>query len=138
MSKKSGFTMLELILVVIIVAVLAAGAIPVMTGSMRRARVNEARAALESIRAQLRLVRNISGGYDTRSDGAAVNVGLVVGNVPGFIAGDLTGEFFLDSDYTISDISPAVFTARALGTRAMVAGITVTINEAGDITESGY
>lgn len=135
---RNGFTTLELILVVVIVAVMAAGAIPAMTGSMRKARVNEARAVLESIRTQLRLIRNVSGRYDLKPDNAPVVSGPVAGNVPGFRAGDLTGSNFLDSDYTISAISPATFTATAQGSSAKVAGITLTINQAGDITESGY
>lgn len=47
---KAGFTLVELMIVVIIVGVLAAAAVPIYTGYVRRARVSEAKASIGTIR----------------------------------------------------------------------------------------
>ena len=50
-KKRAGFTLVELMIVVIIVGVLAAAAVPIYTGYVRRARVSEAKASIGTIRA---------------------------------------------------------------------------------------
>jgi len=54
MSNKKGFTMVELLVVLIIVAILAAIATPIYLANTRRARVSEAIATMSLIRQALR------------------------------------------------------------------------------------
>lgn len=139
MRRRKGFTLVELLVVIIIVGVLAAVAIPLMTANVNRAKASEALAGLGAIRTQMRLELAEHGVYNTD-----VVVGNVVGNVPGFTAGDLDGRYFSDADYDITVIGAAAFTAQATGVAAggtsgdNMAGIVLTIDEDGDITEAGY
>lgn len=134
MLGKKGFTLVELLVVIIIVGILAAVSIPMMRGNMDRARATEAVAGLGAIRTQLRLVLAETGAYNVNPSGGAITAAAVVGNVPGFFAGDLTGTFFIDANYTITAITANTFTVRALGTAAPVTGLTITIDDAGTIT----
>jgi len=47
---KAGFTLVELMIVIIIVGVLAAAAVPIYTGYVKKARVSEAKATIGTIR----------------------------------------------------------------------------------------
>lgn len=63
--NKRGITLIELLIVVVIVAILAAIAIPMYNGYMQRARRVDAKTALEQLRASQEMRRAERGGYST-------------------------------------------------------------------------
>ena len=65
LKSKLGITLIELLIVVAIVAILAAIAIPMYTGQMQRARRADAKTALEQLRASQEMRRAERGGYET-------------------------------------------------------------------------
>jgi len=112
---KKGFTLVELMVVAIIVAILAAVAVPLMKGSKDRAVATEAEAALGSIRSQMRSIFAQYGAY-TGDPTDPITDGAVQGNVPGFDAasgsapGDLDGTYFSGNCYDIT-VAQYTFTA---------------------------
>jgi prepilin-type N-terminal cleavage/methylation domain-containing protein len=137
MRNRKGFTLIELLIVIIIVGILAAVSIPMMTANVDSARATEAVAALGAIRTQMRIHRATNPSYATGMPGAVPF--NVVGNVDGFNAGSLDGNYFDDNDYTIEAIGQDNFTAQAdvvaggaAPNQAEVAGLApITINEQG-------
>lgn len=63
LKSKTGITLIELLIVVVIVGILAAVAIPVYTGYMQRARRADAKTALEQVRAAQEMWRAERGSY---------------------------------------------------------------------------
>jgi type IV pilus assembly protein PilE len=75
MKKEKGLTLIELIIVVAIVGILAAVAIPVYTGYTQRGRRAEAKTALEQLRASQEVFRAENGRYaNDATDGNALTV----------------------------------------------------------------
>ncbi len=50
-KKKGGFTLVELMVVIIIVGILAAAAVPIYSAFVKKARISEAKASIGTIRA---------------------------------------------------------------------------------------
>jgi type IV pilus assembly protein PilE len=65
LKSKTGITLIELLIVVVIVGILAAIAIPMYTGYMQRARRADAKTALEQLRAAQEMRRAERGSYET-------------------------------------------------------------------------
>ncbi len=63
MRHENGLTLIELLIVVVIVGILAAVAIPVYTGYTQRARRADAKTALEQLRAAQEVFRAENGAY---------------------------------------------------------------------------
>lgn len=63
MKSKAGLTLIELLIVIVIVGILAAIAIPSYTGYMQRARRADAKTALEHVRAAQEMWRAERGSY---------------------------------------------------------------------------
>ncbi len=70
LKSKAGFTMIELMVVVIIVGILAAASVPVYRGNVKKAIATEAVATLGSIRSAERLY---NAEYNTYTDVTAAN-----------------------------------------------------------------
>ncbi|GEM_PF-1615614 len=141
MNGRKGFTMVELIVVIMIVIALAGMSIPLMTGNLKRARATEAVATLGAIRTQMRLVKaetnsflKIPGRSADLSANIVYNVG---GTVPGFPATtDLDGSYFPGENYKIEVTSATAFKAYVTGTSAKKTDkVKVTIDQDGKITE---
>jgi len=103
MEKTKGFTLIELMVVILIVSILAGVAIPLMQGRIDSAKWSEANATAGTIRTAVRayfaedptacgdLEGNTLDDADTQS-------------ALGFNTEDLTGTYFGPSNYTITSI----------------------------------
>lgn len=103
MERRKGFTLIELMVVILIVSILAGVAIPLMQGRIDSAKWSEANATAGTIRTAVRayfaedpdactdLAGNSLDDEDTR-------------NALGFNEEDLTGTYFAPEDYEITTI----------------------------------
>ncbi|MCK5596630.1 MAG: prepilin-type N-terminal cleavage/methylation domain-containing protein [Candidatus Eisenbacteria sp.] len=139
--NQRGFTLVELMIVVIIVGILAAVAIPMYQGATERAKASEAVAALGTIRGAMRVYYAEHGTYVGASftDGALVTNGSVLD----VSDNDLLGRYFSSPCYTFNGAPlAATFSLECdggvLGNVAPyaseVSGIVRTINQQGDIS----
>jgi prepilin-type N-terminal cleavage/methylation domain-containing protein len=96
MTSRKGFTLIELMVVIFIVGILAAVAIPIMRGRIDAAKWSEGKAAAGSVRTAIRAAIAEKGNdYDF-----ATNVTTL--QQLGFATGDLNGKYFLEADYTFT------------------------------------
>ena len=93
-QRKTGFTLVELMVVAIIVAILAAVAIPLMNGNKKRAVSTEAEAAMGSVVTTLRVYLAEHGTYPTTTAKTAVST------LTGISATDFDGQYFDTDDFT--------------------------------------
>ncbi|MBN2512888.1 MAG: type II secretion system protein [Sedimentisphaerales bacterium] len=98
MTRK-GFTLIELMVVVLIVGILAAASIPLMRGRIDSAKWAEANATAGTIKSAIRVYYAENGKGLTGSLGDAANQSAL-----GFTKADLTGTYFVPSDYTIDSV----------------------------------
>ncbi len=142
--RVAGFTLVELMVVAIIVAILAAVAIPLMAGNKKRAMGTEAETALGTIRTQLRIMYAETGGYTNNPNGVPVaNIWLV----PGVVQNDIAGKFWSTNAYQFAaNGSPAdqngtnfILEARgsARGCDPSIADVVITMDSLGRITRTG-
>ncbi|MFC1576296.1 type IV pilin protein [Candidatus Omnitrophota bacterium] len=131
MSRRKGFTLTELLVTIILIAILAAIAIPIYKAHVTRSKVTEVKAALNTVRTQMRLVYAEHRTYNpsTISPGPAIDL-------PGFDWGDLDGTYVKDGDteYTIGDLDTYTFTCTFTGggtSDSDLVGETLTIDQDG-------
>ena len=136
-QSKAGFTLVELMVVAIIVAILAAVSIPLMSGNKRRAAASEAEAALGSIRSAMRANFAETGAYNTKP-GGSIAAGDAASSVPGIGTNDLEGTYWQQGNYTVNAVGANTYTLRATGSsHPLVSGVTITMNETGGVTRVG-
>ncbi len=93
MRNRKGFTLIELMIVVIIVAVLAAIVVPLMTSRINKAKWSEAKAAMGQIATALRA---------QVAELQAVPADLTLITGLGFKANELDGKYFVQNDYAVT------------------------------------
>lgn len=122
--RRSGFTLLELMIVIIILGILASVAIPQFTKSVRRSRTGEAKANISALR-----------GAEMRYFNEWGAITATLNNLDVENPNNVTGARF---SYSVTGSTLDDMTITATGLSGPMSGITVTYNgTTGNITESG-
>ncbi len=132
-----GFTLVELMVVAVIVAVLASVAVPLMGGGRKRAMVSEAQAALGMARSCLRAMYAETRDYSRTPNGDTLSAGDPLTLIPGVSTGALAGKYFAESDYTIQEISARTYVLKCQGSAGDVAGVVITLDQSGAMSVTG-
>jgi prepilin-type N-terminal cleavage/methylation domain-containing protein len=142
MTSRKGFTLIELMVVIFIVGILAAVAIPIMRGRIDAAKWSEGKASAGSVRTAIRAYLAEKGSayatYGTDLDGDIT----VFGPSLGFAPGDLEGKYFADGDYVISGAALSgtnlnyVITITPSKTESPAHPAIVTLNQDGVFTDT--
>jgi len=136
MTKNKGFTLIELMVVILIVAILAAVLAPMLTGRIREAKWTEGKAGAGTISTALRAYL---------AEVAGDNVVAVIPptmsspfTTIGVLDSDLAGKYFVASNYAVSGITYTPTTGAMTYVITVTApatiggtGKTLTVNSAG-------
>jgi len=98
MKSRKGFTLIELMVVVLIVAVLAALIVPLMTSRIEAARWSEGKAGAGTIATALRA-------YVAEQGEEGVAIPAIVPIATFMNEAELTGKYFQSGDYTVTGVS---------------------------------
>jgi len=118
MKKRPGFTLVELIVVVIVIGILATLAVPQYLKATERAKIAKAKNALGLIAQGQKLYRADNDGYISGADDATLGSYIELSNVDA------------DTDWTYSAVGDAsTFTITATRSAGSLANCTITFNQ---------
>ena len=130
MKSRKGFTLIELMVVILIVGILAAVAIPLMRGRIDSAKWSEGKAIMGTIATALRAYGAEKGDIGTWPP--------TITDL-GFVAGDLTGTYFVEGDFTWADaaysslVTPSLtFTISCTCSKTTLTPATTTLDHLGN------
>ena len=104
MRSRKGFTLIELMVVILIVGILAAVAVPIMRGRIDSAKWSEANASAGSIRTAVRAYIAEKGPLYDYSGLIGTLDTLAIYTELGFASSDLAGAYFNQADYDVTSV----------------------------------
>ncbi|MFA5205244.1 MAG: prepilin-type N-terminal cleavage/methylation domain-containing protein [Lentisphaeria bacterium] len=142
-AQTHSFTLIELMIVAIIVAILAAVAVSLMRGNTIRAMATEAEASMGMIRTALRANYAETSKYDTLPGGTAIATdcsnlpGVKFGTAADPKDGDLDGRYWKERDFSLA-LTPSTYTITAKGNGTDVpTTVKITLDDNGVFTRTG-
>ena len=136
MAGIKGFTLVELMVVIMIISILAVVVVPIMRGRVDAARWSEGKTGLGTISTSLRAYAAEKGATGTYGAGVPTLATL------GLTASDLHGTSFTIADYAVTQTAFATgadpeltFTLKATAPAGIVTPSSVTLQENGAWTE---
>lgn len=132
MKSKKGFTLIELMVVILIVSILAAVAIPLMRGRVDSAKWSEGKSMAGTLATSIRAYAAEKGGQGAWANPTLQNLG--------FGAADLTGTYFAAANYSWTTAydetanPPLTFTITVTKPASITTGTDLTLNQAGVFT----
>jgi len=126
--NNAGFTLVELMVVAIIVAILASVAIPMMSGNKNKAIATEAYAGLGTLRVAFQIYKAENGTWPTflnNSQFSTTVTNLIVKY------GDLAGKYFKDDGYKFLSVTTTNYTLQATGYSGESSNLVITLTDAG-------
>lgn len=129
MRRRKGFTLIELMVVILIVGILAAVSIPLMRGRIDSAKWSEGKAIMGTIATSLRA--------HVAEKGAAYSKTPSLSQL-GFSSKDLDGSYFQSSNFSwsISAHDPIAFTITATAPSGITSPTKITMDQTGVFTEA--
>jgi prepilin-type N-terminal cleavage/methylation domain-containing protein len=129
MKNRKGFTLIELMVVILIVGILAAVAIPLMRGRIDSAKWTEGKSVAGTIATAIRA-------YGAEKGGTGLWVNPTLANL-GFSASDMQGTYFSNANYSWTSTyaeaadPPLTFTITVTKPPSIATGMELTLNQAG-------
>jgi Tfp pilus assembly protein PilE len=141
LRRERGFTPIEVMMIVLIVCVVVTAGIPILTYSMEKTKVAEAKSALTSIRKAMRMYYLEHGTYADPQfmSGRCVDFGGILE----LDELELEGRYFSRECYTFDEVKRKTFRVRCMGAKSTapsaddVFHVILMINQTGGVWKGG-